>query len=119
MRLAGIAAVLIFGVAPVLVAQSYEVLMEKGDGADLRGKTKKAAQRYEAAVAAAATPEQRVDALLAYADAVRGAQPNKDLNAETAADLEGVYKRAITEAKDKNSFKAHNDYGVFLLDRGD
>jgi tetratricopeptide (TPR) repeat protein len=118
MRRAGIAAVLIFGVAPVLVAQSYEVLMEKGDGADLRGKTKKAAQRYEAAIAAAATPEQRVDARLAYADAVRGAQPNKDLDAETAADLEDAYKRAIAEAKDKDSFKAHNDYGVFLLDRG-
>ena len=46
------------------------------------------------------------------------AQPNKDLDAETAALLDDAYKRATAEAKDKASFKAHNDYGVFLLDRG-
>lgn len=105
-------------IAPAVMAQTYEQYMERGEGADIRGKTKKAAARYQAAIAVARTPEQRVEALLAYTDAVRGAMANKDVDAATAAAIEDAYRRAIAEATEKAAFKAHNDYGVFLLDRG-
>lgn len=110
--------ILILAIAPALAGQSYDELMKRGDGADVRGKTKKAAFQYQAAMKVAATPEQLVAALLAYTDAVRGTVPNRDLDAETAAAIELAYQRAIVEAKGVASFKAHNDYAVFLLDRG-
>jgi tetratricopeptide (TPR) repeat protein len=101
------------------VAAQYSVLMEKGDGADLRGKTKQAANRFDAAAKVATTPEERVAALLRLADAIRGARPNAALPAEDAEAIQKAYTAAITEATDAASFKAYNDFGVFQLDRGD
>jgi tetratricopeptide (TPR) repeat protein len=118
MKRAGIWSVLVLAIAPAMAGQSYEELMKRGDGADVRGKTKKAAFQYQAAIKVAATPEQLVAALLAYTDAVRGTVPNRDLDAETAAAIELAYQRAVVEARGLLSFKAHNDYAVFLLDRG-
>jgi tetratricopeptide (TPR) repeat protein len=93
--------------------------MEKGDGADLRGKTKQAANRFDAAVKAATTSEERVTALLRYAETIRGARPNAALPDDDAAAIQKAFTAAIAEAKGIASFKAHNDFGVFQLDRGD
>ena len=116
-RFAAIALPLLF--AGAAFAQQYDKLMEKGEQADLRGKTTKAANRFNAAILAAQTPEERVEARLAFTDAVRGAVPNASLDSEDAARVEEAFKAALTEAKGVLAFRAHNDYAVFLLDRGD
>jgi hypothetical protein len=105
--------------AALPVSAQYSVLMEKGDGADLRGKTKQAANRFDAAAKAATTPEERVTALMRLAESIRGARPNAALPAEDAEAIQKAYTAAIAEAKGVASFKAHNDFGVFQLDRGD
>ncbi|MEA2325902.1 MAG: hypothetical protein QOE68_861 [Thermoanaerobaculia bacterium] len=105
--------------AALPVFAQYSVLMEKGDGADLRGKTKQAANRFDAASKAATTSEERVAALLRFAEATRGSRTNASLPAEDAEAIEKAFTAAIAEAKGLASFKAHNDFGVFQLDRGD
>jgi tetratricopeptide (TPR) repeat protein len=99
--------------------QKYDKLMEAGEGADLRGKTIKAAEKFEAAAKAATTPEERVQAWLSFTDAIRGAQSNAALDQKLADEVQQAYTTVLTEATGPPSFKAHNDYGVFLLDRGD
>ena len=103
----------------VPVFAQYSVLMEKGDGADLRGKTRQAANRFDAAAKAATTPEERVIALLRLAEAIRGARLNAALPTEDAEAIQKAYSEAVAEATGVASFKAHNDFGVFQLDRGD
>jgi hypothetical protein len=106
-------------VAEQPVPEQYDALMESGEQSDLRGKTKKAANKYQAAVAAAASPDQRATARLKYAEAIRGSQLNAKLAPRDAADVETAFKAAVSEAGGAVSFKAHNDYGLFLLERGD
>ncbi len=113
-----VAAVLLL-LAQAVAGQQFEQLMKEGDDAHLLGKTKKAVSRYQAAVDAATRPEQRVDAFLALAEAVRGGWANVNLDAATAVQVDTAYRRALTEAVGKTSLKTHNDYAVFLLDRGD
>jgi Tfp pilus assembly protein PilF len=94
-------------------------LLEDGKQSDLRGKTIKAANKYEQALKTATSREDRVRAALGYAEALRGTRLNAQLEPAEASPIEAAYKIAVAEGTGELSFKAHNDYGVFLLDRGD
>jgi len=105
-------------VALPLLAQ-YDKLIEDGKQSDLRGKTIKAANKYQQAATVATTPDQRVQALLSYTDAYRGARSNAQLAPAEASQIEAAFKSALPDATGALSFRVHNDYGVFLLERGD
>ncbi|MBV8517025.1 MAG: hypothetical protein JO197_06415 [Acidobacteria bacterium] len=117
-RFAAVAMAALFSVSTA-PAQQFEQLMERGEQADLRGKTIKAASQFKAAVEVAKTPEDRVRATFAYIDALKGAQTNAGLDPAAAGQVEAAYQKALKDAQGMLSFKAHNDYAVFLLDRGD
>ncbi|HKR65661.1 MAG TPA: BON domain-containing protein [Thermoanaerobaculia bacterium] len=111
-------AILLFAAASGLLhAQSYEALTNRAAEADVRGKTRLAARRYLAAADAATLPAERVAALLNFIHALRGGVSNAMLDDATAAEIEKAYGRALDDASGLDSFKVHNDYGVFLLDR--
>jgi tetratricopeptide (TPR) repeat protein len=100
--------------AAPLHAQRYRALMEKGAQADVRGKTIKAANRFEAAIAAAETPEQRVDARFAYIAATAGGGPVLELPATVVSEIEEQYRAVLPEATGVQGFKAHHDFALFL-----
>jgi hyperosmotically inducible protein len=108
---------LLLAAAPMLDAQTFDALMNKAGEADLRGKTTLAARYYrEAAEKATAAPD-RITALLKFVDAVRGGEMNAKLDEAAATEIGNAYQRALSESSGAESFKVHNDYGVFLLDR--